>query len=86
MISRAQDLRRRYPERFGVKGSKPGDMNYVKHGWRKALKASANRRYKPTRTIPATPPEIERKNVAVTLTYEDSSVSHVSDSDGVVSS
>lgn len=44
-IVEAQRLRLQNPVRYGVKGARPGDANYVKNGWRLALSdAAATRR------------------------------------------
>lgn len=69
MVLRAQQLRLAFPERFGRKGSKAGDVGHIKHGWQKAVRKASQeqKRLKNTR-----PPKIlriipRRKEIALGL-------------------
>lgn len=41
IINFAKKLRRSFPERYGIKGRKPGEIGYVYNGWKNAINTAS---------------------------------------------
>jgi len=52
IVTLANQLRQERPNQYGVKGAKPGSGNYVKDGWKNAIKMATELYYRETGITP----------------------------------
>jgi len=52
IVAIANQLRQEWPNQYGIKGAKPGNPDYIKDGWKNAVKTATELYYRDTGKTP----------------------------------